>query len=113
LVEEIVWPEKPPLRDIANWEASVRLVHLLCELGTVTKWQDGVEGRDTYVHMPYHYDIDGAEVCFLPHWGYIEVEGFPFDLPTNRNELLRSIALVKTKQELDKMFEATGVKSPL
>jgi len=95
VIDQIVWPEPPPLKDVHLWRMNVALVKALCRLGTVTLWIRGEKGKDIYTNMPYHYDIDGVEIEFLPHWGYYAVGGFDLGLPGRDEEILSAIAAAK------------------
>ncbi len=77
--EQIQWPSKPPLKNPELWERNVCLVRTLCDMADYVEWLDGKKGRDTYTHMPRRYSIDGVDIEFLPHWGFVSIDGTNFD----------------------------------
>jgi hypothetical protein len=89
-IATIVWP-KQELSDTAKWEHHLNVVRWLCALGTVTKWLEGEQGKDTYVRFPYHYLIDGVRVQFLPHWGFWIVDNLDHEVPATEEELRTAI----------------------
>jgi|SRR3990167_10348082 len=76
---QIEWPKTPALRDPELWDRSINLVKRFCIMAEDVEWLDGKEGIDTYTHMPMRYSIDGVQVEFLPHWGFVTIDGVYLD----------------------------------
>jgi len=72
IFDQIEWPEKPLLADLTHWEQNREIIRMLTAAGRVTEW---LRVEDGYHNMPYHYNIGGADVAFLPHWGGYQVNG--------------------------------------
>ena len=62
----------------------------------MTKWQDGEIDKDMYTHMPYHYDIEGIEIHFLPHWNFYKIESINLSVPVNSEDIFKAVNSVKT-----------------
>lgn len=93
---EIVWPEKPVLSNPEKMAKAKSIVEMLCKLGIVTYWQESQGG---YAHMAFHYDINGVEVRYLPHWGFYTVGMLDFSLPQKEQDILETVAAYKVLQE--------------
>lgn len=91
----IEWP-KALLKNSAHWSQNVDVVKLLASMGTITKWVRGIDGKDSYTCMPSTYEINGVQVRFLPHWGYIEIASCYLDVPKSKEDLLKAISAVQT-----------------
>lgn len=95
---QVIWPFPPPLRNKEEWRECVNIVELLCEIGDIVEWLNGVSGKDIYTRMPFRYQIDSVEVEFLPHWGYYSVGNIHFDVRKTEGEIRKDIAAVKALQ---------------
>jgi hypothetical protein len=96
---QIVWGN-PQLRDQKVWEANVKVVEMLCQTGAVSVWQEGQPGKDGYIKMPYHYDVEGVDVQFLPHWGFYTVGGIDLNVPETKEDVRMAVEAVKILQRL-------------
>ena len=99
MFDQIDWSRRL-LTDSAQWEWAKVVVQWLCNLGTVIEWLDGVEGKDSYLHMAYRYEIEERTVSFLPHWGYYDIEGLHLGLPTSEDSILQAVLTVTHLQRL-------------
>ncbi len=98
-IDQVVWPA-PLLRDSQMWERNVERVKMLCELGEVTEWLNGTEGKDNYLRFPYKYSVDGVTVAFLPHWGIYIVGRIHLDLPASKEHVMAAVTTVKSLETL-------------
>ena len=85
--DEIVWPDKPALRDPELWAANCEVVKLLCDTAQVTEWCE----NDTFPKVPYKYDVQGVEIQFLPHWGFYSVGGIDLYQPTSAQDIQHDV----------------------
>ncbi len=91
---QIVWPEKSPIKDEALWEKNKRTIELICSVGEVTKWHN--EGK---THSPKTMSLEGVEVRMLEHWGFWMVGDFNlYKYPKTIEDVLIAVAAVKTLQ---------------
>lgn len=95
VLDQICWPEKPLLKNNDLWKRNVELVKMLCRIARVVLWLNGQSGKDEYTHMPYHYEIDGVTIQFLPHWGFYDVGGVNLPVPCNEKEVRDAVEAVK------------------
>lgn len=94
--KEIEWPERVALVYAKEMEKNRKFVEMLCKLGSVTEWLNGVKGRDGYTHMPSKYKVEGVAVEFLPHWGFYKLEGkISLEIPTSEADLLKAVYAVE------------------
>ncbi len=95
----IQWPSTPPLKNEEEWRIRVKLVKTLYKLATNVEWLKGIEGKDTYISMPYIYYIDGLEVKFLPHWKTYGVGNLDFSVSSNVLEVVRTMKVLRELQK--------------
>jgi hypothetical protein len=96
--DEIVWRERPEVKEPQLWARNVHAVQLLCSLARV-KTRRTENSGETY-YMPYIYELDGVEIRFLPVWGYYTVGGLILEVPTSEVDIRKAVEAVKTLQAL-------------
>lgn len=83
----------PGLEDPELWAHNTAITRKLCELGDVTKWiEDPTSG---YPSVPHHFLIEEVHVEFLPHWGFIKLNGIMIEIPDNIDGIRQQIKAVK------------------
>lgn len=83
----------PGLEDPAHWEHNKAITRKLCELGDVTEWiKNPTKG---YPSVPHHFLIEEVHVEFLPHWGFMKLNGIEIEIPENIDGIMQQIKAVK------------------
>lgn len=95
IISDIDWGESPALRDPVQWEKALSTVKMLCGLGEVTRWLRRDRHETDYPNMPYHFDIKGVRVEFLPHWGFYSVCGISLNIPDSEDDVLEAVSAVQ------------------
>ncbi len=103
--EQIEWPKTPLLKDRELWKQNVALVRTLCDEADQVEWLEVTPGADSYTHMPSKYSIGSATVEFLPHWGFVSIDGLTIPSSTPHETILEAVSRVRKLQEL-------GVRMP-
>jgi hypothetical protein len=83
----------PVLKNSVIWEHNKAITRKLCELGEVTEWiENPTKG---YPSVPYHFLIEEVHVEFLPHWGFMKLNGIQIEIPVNIDGIMQQIKAVK------------------
>ncbi len=95
-VEDIAKIEfgNPALNNVADWEHHKAITRKLCELGTVTEWINNP--TNGYPSLPYRFSIEGVAVEFMPHWGFIKMNGISVTIPASTDAILPQIKAIIT-----------------